>query len=457
MELARVPAVVSELAGDLAGQTAHLIDVVVLSVGDVEERTVAIERGRDVPHRPIAECLGLLEELLHELPRLGEDLDAVVHAIAHVDEVRHEADTVDGIAEVLVGRRLRVVRTAGAGERVPGRFARWLAIRAPITLHRPGRRRIEDGDPLVSVAIRDVQLVRVDVDVEVRGPLDVDQVAIACRGSGLADLKEERPVGREFEYLVVFALAAGGSAISGHPDVIVLVDEDAVLGVGPLTGGRLARLVVLVVRVLVRRTAPGAKQIAFAIELHDGRSRYAAFRPRGQPCAEGDGACLVVGQGAGPLDDPDVIVGVGRETTDLPDEPVVRQLLRPEGIDDVPRDSVVVAAVGPRGARQELPEAETEERYEDHAERGISNRFHQFPLLFQNQCVASQALPLFGTTSLGLVLLQIHRSARAFTHCAGGTGDSRSGAKRCQAVQACSSLLTPSRSSRIVSARSADA
>src|SRR5258707_4845736 len=67
VELARVPAVVTELAGDLAGQTAHLIDVVVLSVGDVEEVTVAIERGRDVPHRPIAECLGLLEELLHEL------------------------------------------------------------------------------------------------------------------------------------------------------------------------------------------------------------------------------------------------------------------------------------------------------------------------------------------------------------------------------------------------------
>src|SRR5204863_82034 len=89
-------------------------------------------------------------------------------------------------------------------------------------------------------------------------------------------------------YLVVFALAAGGSAVSGHPDVIVLVDDDTVLGVGPLTGGRLARLVVLVVRVLVRRTAPGAKQIAFAIELHDGRSRHAALRPRCQavsPCS----------------------------------------------------------------------------------------------------------------------------------------------------------------------------
>jgi hypothetical protein len=119
------------------------------------------------------------------------------HPIAHVDEVRHEADTVDGIAEVLVGRRLRVVRTAGAAELVPGRVARWLAIRAPITLHRPGRLGIEDGDPLVSVAIRDVKLVRVDVDVEVRGPLDVDQVAIACRSPGFPDLKEERPVGRE--------------------------------------------------------------------------------------------------------------------------------------------------------------------------------------------------------------------------------------------------------------------
>jgi len=36
-------------------------------------------------------------------------------------------------------------------------------------------------------------------------------------------------------------------------------------------------------------------------------------------------------------------------------------------------------------------------------------------------CVARQTLPLFGTTSPVLVLQEIHRSACAFTHGAGGT------------------------------------
>jgi len=58
-------------------------------------------------------------------------------------------------------------------------------------------------------------------------------------------------------------------------------------------------------------------------------------------------------------------VGVDRQTADLPDQPVVGQLLRPIGIDDEPGRDLALTAIGIRLAREQLPDAESEERYDE--------------------------------------------------------------------------------------------
>src|SRR2546422_11605939 len=94
----------------------------------------------------------LFEELLDEVAVLLEHLDPIVDAIAHVDEVGHQANTVDGIAEVRVGRSRRTVRASDAGAGVARARARRRAVCAPVALRRPGLG-IEHNDSFVAVAV----------------------------------------------------------------------------------------------------------------------------------------------------------------------------------------------------------------------------------------------------------------------------------------------------------------
>ena len=77
------------------------------------------------------------------------------------------------------------------------------------------------------------------------------------------------------------------------------------------------------------RTAPRLDQISFRIELHHGGGRRAAF---GAPRSQRD-SFVGFGERARALEDPDVVLSVHGHAADLPQDPIVRQLLRPRGVE----------------------------------------------------------------------------------------------------------------------------
>ena len=104
-------------------------------------------------------------------------------------------------------------------------------------------------------------------------------------------------------------------AVAGDPDVALLVDVNAVLGLGPV--------------VARARPAPAPEQLAVGGELQHRRRRdAAACLGRGLLCA-----LLVVDQRGGPMDDPDVVLAVDGDAGDLAEDPFVGQRLGPVRID----------------------------------------------------------------------------------------------------------------------------
>src|SRR5262249_33853691 len=77
------------------------------------------------------------------------------------------------------------------------------------------------------------------------------------------------------------------------------------------------------------RAAPGAVELAVRIELEDWRGRRAALGGRWRlHCA-----LLVIAQGRGPLQHPDVVMPVHGYVGDLAEDLIAWQWLGPEGID----------------------------------------------------------------------------------------------------------------------------
>ena len=132
--------------------------------------------------------------------------------------------------------------------------------------------------------------------------------------------------------------AAGRRRIPRNPDVVVLVDIDAVLAVGP--DAARFQLAFAADETGIGRTAPGAQQFAIGIEFQNGRSGLAAirdgavgahlaqpvdrlavliFRAGQRPFQAG----LLVGQGARPVIDPDMVVPVHIQPADLAESPVL--------------------------------------------------------------------------------------------------------------------------------------
>src|SRR5688572_15724915 len=169
--------------------------------------------------------------------------------------------------------------------------------------------RIEDDDAPIAVTIGDVELASRGVDVEIGRAAEVRRVVAAPRLPAAADLQQKLAVERELEYLRILV------AVAGEPDGIGLVDEDAVLARGPLVSRA--------------RTAPRAHDVARLIEHEHGRRRYAATPKRRILC----GAELALAERRGALHDPDVVARVDGDAGDLPEQPVVRQRLRPERVD----------------------------------------------------------------------------------------------------------------------------
>ena len=183
-------------------------------------------------------------------------------------------------------------------------------------------RTIEHDDAAIAVAVRDVDFVGILVDRSLRGLTELGGVVGAPGRRDLADLAEELAVEGEFEDGVVVV------GIAADPDETAVVDFDAVLAADPF--------------IAFAGPAQEARRLAVGIELQHRRRRHAAFRARRiERCA-----LFVVGERARALDDPDMSLAVDGDAADLADDPVVRQRLRPGGVDREGRDAVRGSGVG---------------------------------------------------------------------------------------------------------------
>src|SRR5215470_5547977 len=100
MELAGVAAAPREVREYRAVVAAQEPDVIVLAVRRVQERLSAVGREVQIPHGAASQGGGGDQKLLHERAVLPEHLDAIVAAVADIDEpVGGDAHAVDRILE----------------------------------------------------------------------------------------------------------------------------------------------------------------------------------------------------------------------------------------------------------------------------------------------------------------------------------------------------------------------
>src|SRR5262245_54308444 len=101
-ELPGLPAAVAEARQDPHCLAIDDVDALVQAVGEVDVGLARIVRERDVPDRARAARLGRDAQLVDEHAVLAEHLNAIVDAIAHVDEaVARRFRAVHGIPELL--------------------------------------------------------------------------------------------------------------------------------------------------------------------------------------------------------------------------------------------------------------------------------------------------------------------------------------------------------------------
>ncbi len=166
--------------------------------------------------------------------------------------------------------------------------------------------RIKHDDTLIPVAVRNVKLVGRVVHEQVCRLVNVYRVDVAAACPTLADLHDELAVVGELQNHVVGATVrshARPAAVAADPYESLPIDPDAVLALGPV--------------VAVARAAPALDQCSVAIELeHWGRGTVPLF----------------LGDGAWPVQHPDMPVRRGRDRRDLAEHPVIRHV-RPAGID----------------------------------------------------------------------------------------------------------------------------
>ena len=191
--------------------------------------------------------------------------------------------------------------------------------------------RIEHDHAMVAVAIGDVKFIGPCRQTSWRG-LEIFDVVAAFALAGLADLHQEFSVLRELQDHVVVEWPAAGlrliqggglrwrrdcgpAAIAADPDVAFVVDGDSVIGGRPI--------------VALARSAPVPDEIALFVELENRRRRHAALRGgriRG-------GVIFHSFERSAAVNDPDVILGVDRNADGHAQQPMIRQRLRPHGID----------------------------------------------------------------------------------------------------------------------------
>src|SRR5436190_11852225 len=111
VELSRLSAAVAEAGENFQRVALHDVDLFVSAVDQIKELLLGILRERYIPNGAVAQRSLLDEDFLHERSILLEHLNPVIHAIAHIHEtVVREFGAVNGIAELLRRRRIRIVR-----------------------------------------------------------------------------------------------------------------------------------------------------------------------------------------------------------------------------------------------------------------------------------------------------------------------------------------------------------
>src|SRR3954454_6175690 len=318
VKLPGVAAAAAEGADDRAVLALEHPDLVVLAIGAQQISLSGIGPDRDVPNRAVAERILLEEPLLDEGAVPPKHLDAIVHAVADIDQtVIGDLHAMHGIGELLRDRRLGIVRRL--------LVVAWrLAVSAPMPLVSAGGG-VEHDDAVIAVAVGDIDLVGILVDRGFGRLAELRGVVAAPARRDLADLHHELAVEREFQNGVVVV------GIAADPDKSLLVDFDAMLAPDPL--------------IALAGTAPRAQQIAVGIEFQHRRRRRAAFRTR--RCQRR--AFLVVGERARTMDHPDMSLPVHGDAADLPEDPVVRQWLWPGCFDRKSRDVASVSGRRKRG------------------------------------------------------------------------------------------------------------
>src|SRR5439155_23372296 len=87
---------------------------------------------------------------------------------------------------------------------------------------------IENNHAMIAVAVRDIDLIGLLIDGHIGRAAEVLGVVAIVLGALMANLQQELPLLRELEDLRIAA------AISGDPDVVFVVNEDAVFRLRPL-------------------------------------------------------------------------------------------------------------------------------------------------------------------------------------------------------------------------------
>ena len=167
-------------------------------------------------------------------------------------------------------------------------IVRRLAVRAPVTLVRPGRR-VEHDDPVIHIAVGNIQLVRRAVDDQIGSRTEIRRVVAAFALSRLANLHQELAAARELQDVRVLLTAAT------QPHVVFVVDVDAMFELWPVVAGT--------------RTAPRRDERPIRIELEDRRRRFP------------DRSRLVRLQCRWPMGNPHVIACIDRDAGNGADDP----------------------------------------------------------------------------------------------------------------------------------------
>ena len=325
LEVARFLAALAKLIEDLQALPVEHGDVRVAVVGDIEELLLRVggerQSGRRLRRRP-----GSIDERLrHELPVRREDLHSPVRTVGHVDKpVVRDLDGVHRPAELPRSEAVGIERwrgataaawcwggataaagvctgvraTAGTSARRGRHIDGSVAERAPHPLERAGIG-VEHDDPAVAVAVRDEGLVGLGPHEDVRRLVHALRVSVAFAGRPAADLQQELSLGVELEEHVVVEIPERrcDRGAAADPHVVLVVDGDAVLAVGPV--------------VARPGPAPRVHELPRRVELQHRRRR--ALPAILRDCVR-------------PVQQVDVIAAIDGHRCDMTHDPVVRQL-----------------------------------------------------------------------------------------------------------------------------------